>query len=102
MRRRFVRRRRSLTRSEGRSINYAGRVIEVELIQMDRLTDLDLVFLCAGGAISRELAPVLRKACGLVVDNSSVYRLDENVPLIIPEITEPKPPSINMSWPRTM
>lgn len=73
-------------RSEGRSISYAGQMIEVELLQMDRLTDLDLVFLCAGGAISRELAPELRKACGLVVDSSSVYRHDETVPLIIPEI----------------
>ena len=72
--------------SEGQPISYAGRVIEVERVRVDRISDLDLVFLCAGGAVSRELAPELRKKCQLVIDSSSAFRHDPTVPLIIPEV----------------
>src|SRR5207248_4343025 len=47
---------------------------------------IDIAFFSAGGEISRKFVPIARKAGAVVIDNSSVFRMDPDVPLVIPEI----------------
>lgn len=76
------------------SARSAGRTLEVEGLSPITVEDLagiqweehDLAFFCASGEISRELAPVAAKAGCVVIDNSSAFRQDPKVPLIVPEI----------------
>lgn len=72
--------------SEKRCIAFGGAAVPLEGVEQTRLDGLDIVFLCAGGDVSRELAPSLRKTCGIVIDSSSAFRHHEDVPLVIPEI----------------
>ncbi|OGW72606.1 MAG: aspartate-semialdehyde dehydrogenase [Omnitrophica bacterium GWA2_52_12] len=73
-------------KSAGKKIVFRGKEITIEEARPDSFTGLDLVLSSAGGAISRELAPHAVKAGALVVDNTSAFRMDPNVPLVVPEI----------------
>ncbi len=73
-------------RSVGRSLAFRGRAYPVELMTPDAFEGIDLAFFSAGGSRTKEFAPEAVKAGALVVDNSSAYRMDPNVPLVIPEI----------------
>ena len=72
--------------SAGKKINFMGKSIEIQEARPDSFRDVALVLSSAGGAISRELAPHAVKAGALVVDNTSAFRMDPEVPLVIPEI----------------
>ena len=73
-------------RSRGKKMPFAGREIEVEELTEHSFDGVDIVFFSAGGSISRKFGPIAAKAGAVVVDNSSAFRMDPNVPLVIPEI----------------
>jgi aspartate-semialdehyde dehydrogenase len=73
-------------RSAGKVIEYAGRKYTVEEAKPGVFANVDVAFFAAGGSATRALAPDAVKAGCLVVDKSSVYRMDPDVPLVIPEI----------------
>lgn len=73
-------------RSAGRTIEWGGRVQEVEVLGADSFTGVDIAFFSAGAAVSREFAPPAREAGALVIDNSSAFRMHPEVPLVIPEV----------------
>jgi aspartate-semialdehyde dehydrogenase len=73
-------------RSRGKKMTFAGREIEVEEMTRDSFAGIDIAFFSAGGSLSKEFGPVAAKAGAVVVDNSSAFRMDPAVPLVIPEI----------------
>lgn len=73
-------------RSAGRTLPFRNRPHTVELLTADSFRGIDIAFFSAGGSRSREFAPAAVNAGALVVDNSSAYRMDPDVPLVIPEI----------------
>ncbi|MCX5641674.1 MAG: aspartate-semialdehyde dehydrogenase [Candidatus Omnitrophica bacterium] len=74
-------------RSEGNLIPFRGSPVRIERLTPDSFSrDIDLLFLSAGTAISREYAPIAAKLGIFVVDNSSCWRMEEAVPLVVPEV----------------
>jgi aspartate-semialdehyde dehydrogenase len=73
-------------RSAGRTITFRGRDIAVEPAGPDSFTGVDLVLASAGATVTRELAPAIRKSGALLVDTSSAFRMDPDVPLVVPEV----------------
>src|SRR5205807_8727279 len=63
-----------------------GEEIPVMELTKDAFTGVDIALFSAGGSISKEFAPIAAKAGCVVIDNSSAFRMDEKVPLVIPEI----------------
>lgn len=73
-------------RSAGKVIEKAGKKFTVEEAKPGVFGDIDILFLAAGGSVTRALAPNAVKAGCLVIDKSSALRMEPNVPLVIPEI----------------
>src|SRR5690349_6556328 len=73
-------------RSVGKKLKFKGRDVTVKELTKDSFTGIDVALFSAGGGISMEFAPIAAKAGCVVVDNSSAFRMDETVPLVIPEI----------------
>ena len=73
-------------RSRGKKMTFVGREIEVEEMTKDSFAGIDIAFFSAGGSLSKEFGPIAVKAGTVVVDNSSAFRMDPAVPLVIPEI----------------
>ncbi len=73
-------------RSVGRELLFRGKPYPVELLTEDAFHDIDIALFSAGGSRSKEFAPAAVRAGALVIDNSSAYRMDDAVPLVIPEI----------------
>jgi aspartate-semialdehyde dehydrogenase len=73
-------------RSAGRSVAFRGEEIVAQQLSRDSFKGIDLAFFSAGGNISREYGLIARNAGAVVIDNSSVFRMDPDVPLVIPEI----------------
>ncbi len=74
------------SRSAGTMVNFKGRKIEVlDLAEFD-FHDIDIALFSAGGSVSEEYAPKAAKAGAVVIDNTSFFRYDEDVPLVIPEV----------------
>jgi len=73
-------------RSAGKILPFRGRGIAVKELTKDSFAGIDLALFSAGGAISKEFAPIAVKAGCVVVDNSSAFRMDPAVPLVVPEI----------------
>jgi aspartate-semialdehyde dehydrogenase len=73
-------------RSAGTRIPFRGEEIPVEVLGEGSFGGVDLLLFAAGGTVSRRLAPVAAKAGAVVVDNSSAFRMQPDVPLVIPEI----------------
>ena len=72
--------------SAGRTIEWQGRDLTVEDAATADYTGLDIVIFSAGGATSKELAPEVAAAGCIVIDNSSAWRMDPDVPLVVPEV----------------
>lgn len=72
-------------RSAGTQVTVRGKTYTVEEAKADSFNGID-VALFAGGSISKEFAPIAVKAGAVVIDNSSTYRMDPEVPLIVPEV----------------
>jgi len=73
-------------RSAGKTLPFRGRQIPVKELTKDSFAGVDLALFSAGGAISKEFAPIAVKAGCVVIDNSNAFRMDDGVPLVIPEI----------------
>lgn len=73
-------------RSAGSNITFRGREIQVEEANAGAFAGMDIVFFAATGSLSKELAPAAAKAGAIVIDKSSTWRMDPNVPLVVPEI----------------
>jgi aspartate-semialdehyde dehydrogenase len=74
------------SRSAGRRLPWAGGEVEVEDAQAADFRGIDLALLSCGAPASRRLAPRLAEAGAMVVDNSSAWRMDPDVPLVVPEV----------------
>jgi aspartate-semialdehyde dehydrogenase len=75
------------SRSAGREYEFCGKKIVVqELRHGDDFKDLDIVFTSAGGSISQEYAEDITRYGAVMIDNSSAFRMDEDVPLVVPEV----------------
>ncbi|MCR9246999.1 MAG: aspartate-semialdehyde dehydrogenase [bacterium] len=73
-------------RSAGQRLTFRGEELEVEALGPDSFRGIDVAWFSAGGDISREYAPLAVAAGCAVVDNSSAFRLDDSVPLVVPEV----------------
>jgi aspartate-semialdehyde dehydrogenase len=73
-------------RSAGKSNSFRGETITAQQLSPESFQGIDLAFFSAGGNISREYGPIARDAGAIVIDNSSVFRMEPDVPLVIPEI----------------
>ena len=74
-------------RSAGNTYTFKGENIEVvELQHNDDFKDIDIAFVSAGGSISIEFAKTITKHGAIMIDNSSAFRMDDDVPLVVPEL----------------
>src|SRR4029077_4138645 len=73
-------------RSVGKTMKFKGKDVKVQELTKDSFTGVDIALFSAGGGISKEFAPHAVKAGAVVVDNSSAFRMDDSVPLVVPEI----------------
>jgi aspartate-semialdehyde dehydrogenase len=73
-------------RSVGKKLPFKGQELEVRELTKDCFTGIDIALFSAGGSISKEYAPIAARAGCVVVDNSSAFRMDDQVPLVVPEI----------------
>ena len=74
------------SRSAGKTINFKGRAINVEAVNHDSFQNVDILLASAGGSTSKEWARQAVAAGAVVIDNSSAFRMDDCVPLVVPEI----------------
>ncbi|MCI0343351.1 MAG: aspartate-semialdehyde dehydrogenase [Planctomycetales bacterium] len=73
-------------RSAGRKVRFAGAEVSVEEAGPGVFRGIELALFSAGASVSRTLGPAARDAGALVVDNSSAFRMDPEVPLVVPEV----------------
>ena len=75
-------------RSAGRTYTFRGKEYTVKELTAnpDDFKGLDFVFTSAGAGVSREFAPVITAHGALMIDNSSAFRMDADVPLVVPEV----------------
>jgi len=74
------------SRSAGKTITWEDKTWTVKLAEPDAFNDLDIAIFSAGGSTSKELCPEAAKRGCIAVDNSSAFRMEANVPLVVPEI----------------
>ena len=73
-------------RSAGREYSFKGKDYEVKLLQHnDDFKDIDIAFVSAGGGTSKDFAETITKYGTVMIDNSSAFRMDDDVPLVVPE-----------------
>src|SRR5580704_11327438 len=73
-------------RSAGKTIGFRGDRIVIEQLDENSFDGVDIALFSAGGGVSRKFSPIAVQAGAVVIDNSSAFRMDPNVPLVIPEI----------------
>lgn len=74
-------------RSAGKTYTYRGKDYTVQLLQHnDDFKGVDFAFVSAGAGVSRDFAETITKHGAIMIDNSSAFRMDENVPLVVPEV----------------
>ncbi len=73
-------------RSAGRTLDFRGQKIVIEELNARSFDGVDIALFSAGSGVSRQFSPIAAKAGAVVIDNSSAFRMDPNVPLVIPEI----------------
>ena len=74
-------------RSAGQTRTFRGEEIEIKLLQHnDDFKGVDIALVSAGGSVSREFAETITKHGALMIDNSSCFRMDDDVPLVVPEV----------------
>ncbi|HAM79445.1 aspartate-semialdehyde dehydrogenase [Ornithinibacillus bavariensis] len=78
----------SSKRSAGTKVKFNGEMITIEEATDDSFQDIDLALFSAGGTVSKRFAPEAVRCGAVVVDNTSAFRMDENVPLVVPEVNE--------------
>src|SRR6202158_3219687 len=73
-------------RSMGVEVSYGDRTLKVKALEHDDFSDVATCLRSAGGAVSKEWSPKIGAAGAVVIDNSSAWRMDPDVPLIVPEV----------------
>jgi len=73
-------------RSIGKTVSFKGREIPVQVLSEDSFDGIEVALFSAGGGISKEYGPIAARAGAVVVDNSSAWRMDPEVPLVVPEV----------------
>ena len=73
-------------RSKGKSFSFRGKSIPVEVLGEDSFAGVQVGLFSAGGSISEKFAPIAAKAGCVVVDNTNAFRMDPDVPLVVPEV----------------
>lgn len=73
-------------RSAGTTITFAGKEVQVQEATPDRFEGVDIALFSAGGATSKQLAPQAASRGAVVIDNSSAWRMDDECPLVVPEV----------------
>jgi len=73
-------------RSRGRKLAYKGEEIPVEVLDENSFKGIEIALFSAGGSTSKKFAPIAAKDGCVVVDNSSAWRMDPEVPLVVPEV----------------
>ncbi|MBI3701521.1 MAG: aspartate-semialdehyde dehydrogenase [Afipia sp.] len=73
-------------RSQGVEVSYGDRTLKVKALENYDFSDVDICLMSAGGAVSKEWSPRIAAAGAVVIDNSSAWRYDSDVPLIVPEV----------------
>jgi aspartate-semialdehyde dehydrogenase len=73
-------------RSEGERVEFNGKKLVVRKLTKDAFTGVDIVLFSAGAERSREFVPAAVKSGAVVIDNSSAFRMDPKVPLVVPEV----------------
>jgi len=73
-------------RSAGQKVLFRGKMHKVEVLNANSFNGVDLVLASAGGSVSKEFAPIAVAAGAVVVDNTSAFRMDSAVPLVVPEV----------------
>jgi len=73
-------------RSVGKTLDYKGQAVPIAELKEDSFKGIDIALFSAGSGISKKFAPLAAKDGCVVVDNSSCFRMDDTVPLVVPEI----------------
>jgi aspartate-semialdehyde dehydrogenase len=73
-------------RSQGTEVSYGDRSLKVQALESVDFSDIDICLMSAGGTISKEWSPRIGAQGCVVIDNSSAFRMDPDVPLIVPEV----------------
>lgn len=73
-------------RSIGRQLRFKGDLVEVEELKADSFEGIEIALFSAGGGASKTFAPLAAAAGSVVIDNSSTWRMDPEVPLVVPEV----------------
>src|ERR1022692_4429969 len=73
-------------RSMGVEVSYGDRTLKCKALEHYDFSDVDICLMSAGGAVSKEWSPKIGAAGAVVIDNSSAWRMDPDVPLIVPEV----------------
>ncbi|MBI3357043.1 MAG: aspartate-semialdehyde dehydrogenase [Nitrospirae bacterium] len=76
------------SRSAGGTVTFRGEAIPVQVLSKDSFSGVDIALFSAGADISREFAPIAAKAGAVVIDNSAAWRMESDVPLVVPEVNE--------------
>jgi aspartate-semialdehyde dehydrogenase len=76
----------SSPRSAGKRLSFRGKDIAVEAVSKSAFDGIDIVLASAGGSISKQWAKDIVNAGALMIDNSSAFRMDDSVPLVVPEV----------------
>jgi len=76
----------SSARSAGKPVRFRDEPVSVQQLNEYSFEKIDVAFFSAGGEISKKYVPIAGQADAIAIDNSSVFRMDEHVPLVIPEI----------------
>jgi aspartate-semialdehyde dehydrogenase len=74
------------TRSVGKTVDFRGQALAIEELREDSFDGVDIALFSAGSSVSRQFSPIAVKAGAVVIDNSSAFRMDASVPLVVPEI----------------
>ncbi len=73
-------------RSAGKELEYMGLKYKVEEVSPEAFEGIDIALFSAGGSRSKEWAPIAVEKGAIVIDNSSAFRMEDNVPLVVPEV----------------
>jgi aspartate-semialdehyde dehydrogenase len=73
-------------RSMGTEVSYGDKTLKVKTLDQYDFSDVDICLMSAGGAVSKEFSPKIAAQGAVVIDNSSTWRMDPDVPLVVPEV----------------
>ncbi len=73
-------------RSRGKKLEFKGKPYPVKVLDEDSFEDIEIGLFSAGGSISKRFAPIAARAGCIVIDNTSAFRMDPDVPLVVPEV----------------